>query len=173
MREQCDAHMRAACARTCDAKCHVTERYGTERKSIQDTAANPSVSNAAGPVDNPKFNRFIELDTIGWGAKNIAAELGVTQRTITRWRASAGRLRRPAQTTHTNAERQQALNLIRGGAPFTEAAATIGVTNATIRRWFPDEPAWTKSQSGEYAVMVRRLNKILTPTETPTKENKK
>lgn len=51
MREQCDAGMRRAYADSCDAKCHGTERYGTERKSIQDPGENPSVSYAVGPVD--------------------------------------------------------------------------------------------------------------------------
>lgn len=36
----------------------VTGRYGTERKSHQDTAENPSVPDRSGPVDNGVIDRF-------------------------------------------------------------------------------------------------------------------
>ena len=36
------------------ARCYGTERYGTERKSLQDPDENPSVPDRSGPVDNPE-----------------------------------------------------------------------------------------------------------------------
>ncbi|MBG9885169.1 hypothetical protein ABE10_00920 [Bacillus toyonensis] len=52
MREGCDARMRGACVRGCDAQCYATQRNETERKSRQDPGEIPSIPDAAGPVDN-------------------------------------------------------------------------------------------------------------------------
>lgn len=52
MRDGCDAECDAGCVRACDAECHVTGRYGTERKIRQDLGEIPSVPDRSTPVDN-------------------------------------------------------------------------------------------------------------------------
>lgn len=135
-----------------------TVRNGTERH--QDHGANPSVPNAARAVDNPKMVRFIELDDDGWSGRQIAKELGVNERTVSRWRALTGRVKREAPVTHPQSDHDIAAALIADGAPLHEAAAAVGVTYPTIRRWFPEAQAWTKSQAGQYGQMSRRLSAI-------------
>jgi transposase-like protein len=144
----------------CDAECHVTRRYGTERKSIQDPASNSLVPDAPGPVDNPNFDRFIELDDIGWSASRIAEEIGVSYRTVQRWRSASGRLKATPAPRHPMSDRERALAMIRDGAPFREAGKAVGVTEQTLHRWFPEERAWSKSQAGQYGQMSRRLGLI-------------
>jgi len=51
MRKGCVAHA-ASHNRMMRLSCHGTGRYGTERKSHQDTAQNRRLSDAAGAVDN-------------------------------------------------------------------------------------------------------------------------
>src|SRR5690606_26845319 len=94
MRDGCDAGMRCADADACDAECHVTGRYGTERKSRQDMGEIPSVPDRSTPVDNPesrldqeRIDEFIRLDQAGLSARQIAEVMHVTTRTVTRWRA--------------------------------------------------------------------------------------
>nr|WP_278101140.1 helix-turn-helix domain-containing protein [Microbacterium proteolyticum] len=106
------------------------------------------------------YERFIELDDMGWSARMIAAELHVNERTVTRWRQASGRLKQERQTRHPDTDRQTALDLIEQGASLREAANTVGVTEQTIRRWFPDVPAWSKSQAGQYGQMSRRLSRL-------------
>lgn len=111
-------------------------------------------------MSNAAFDRFLELDDAGWSGRQIAKELGVNERTVCRWRAATGRTKHEAPATHPMSDREQAAAMIADGAPFQEAAAAVGVTYATLRRWFPTAQAWTKSQAGQYGQMSRRLTAI-------------
>lgn len=99
-------------------------------------------------TDMIRLNRFIELDQAGHSATQIATQLGVTTRTITRWRNTTGRSKTGAPTVHPETDRQHAARLIEDGCSFAETAATIGVTPSTIRRWFPNATAWTRQETG-------------------------
>jgi transposase len=107
-----------------------------------------------------QFDRFLELDDAGWSGRQIAKDLGVAERTVCRWRALTGRAKQEAPATHPASDRARAAEMIADGAPIQEAAAAVGVTYATVRRWFPDAQAWTKSQAGQYGQMSRRLSAL-------------
>lgn len=107
-----------------------------------------------------QFYRFLELDDAGWSGRQMAKELKVNERTITRWRAATGRAKREAPVAHPQSDRDRAAEMIADGAPFQEAAAAVGVSFHTIRHWFPDAKAWTKSQAGQYGQMSRRLTAL-------------
>lgn len=139
---------------------HATNATDERNVRVQDFAKNRPVPDAAGAVDNPKFVRFIELDDAGWSGRQMAKELKVNERTITRWRAATGRAKREAPVTHPQSDRDRAAAMIADGAPFQEAAAAVGVSFHTIRHWFPDAKAWTKSQAGQYGQMSRRLTAL-------------
>lgn len=167
MRNDASTHMRIASAHACDAECYATQRNATERKSSQDMGENRCFSYAPDPVDNSKsrinqerLDEFIRLDRAGMTARQIAEQMHVTMRTVTRWRTRAGANRGPVRARTPDELREQARAILADGGSFTEAAETIGVRSETVKRWFPDIPAWTKSQAGAYAVLVRRLNKV-------------
>ena len=111
-------------------------------------------------MSDDRLAEFIRLDRSGLSARQIAERMHVTSRTVVRWRTQAGLSHRPAKIRTPDVLRERARQIIEDGGSFQEAADTIGVRQQTVRGWFPDIPAWTKSQAGAYAVMVRRLNKV-------------
>ena len=106
-------------------------------------------------MDEVTLARFIQLDEAGHSSPYIADKLGVTTRTVQRWRHQTGRSKAGRATPHPPAAREQARRILADGASRAEAARTIGVTARTIHRWFPDVPGWTKKQAGEYAELRR------------------
>lgn len=100
------------------------------------------------------MNTFLVLDDAGHSAEQIAERLGVTPRTVTRWRRATGRLHRPATVKRPESTREQARRLVDDGCSFAEAARTVGVDPVTIRKWFPDAPAWSKREAGLYRQML-------------------
>lgn len=68
MRDVCDAEMRRACAHACDAKCHVTRRDVTERKSVQDPSASSSIPDAVGAVDKAEVSTLGEALDVALGS---------------------------------------------------------------------------------------------------------
>ena len=111
-------------------------------------------------MSGDRVEEFIRLDRAGLSSRQIAEQMHVTMRTVTRWRTRLGVNRAPAQARTPDALRERARQMIQDGCSFQEAAETIGVRGETVRGWFPDIPAWTKSQAGAYAALVRRLNKV-------------
>lgn len=108
------------------------------------------------PSSNPDaMNLFATLDDAGHTTRHIAAELGVTTRTVQRWRETTGRKRRlDPRPTRPASEHEQARRLLEDGCSITEVARTVGVTWVTIRKWFPDAPAWSKREAGLYRQML-------------------
>lgn len=102
------------------------------------------------------LDRFLELDKTGWSAAEIAHELRVSVRTVERWRSTHGRRKHDTATPFPPEARQRAAALIADGCSIAEAARTVGASTATVARWFPDAPRWSKQQSAQWAVFVRR-----------------
>lgn len=149
------------------AECYGTERYGTERESYQDPGEIPSVPDAARPVDNSissgleeRLAEFIDLDRRGLSARQIAEQMSVTTRTVSRWRARLDRSKGTRAVRTPDDLREHARQIVVAGGSFEDAAQTIGVSRFTVRKWFPDLPGWTKAQAGAYGVMARRLNHV-------------
>ncbi|MGI6878797.1 helix-turn-helix domain-containing protein [Microbacterium sp. gxy059] len=91
----------------------------------------------------------------GRSASQIAEELGVSVRSVQRWRARV-KVARPAVVRRPDDARARARELVEDGASFNEAARTLGISPTTIRRWFPDLPAWPNDEVTEFANAVRK-----------------
>ncbi|HWU31029.1 MAG TPA: helix-turn-helix domain-containing protein [Microbacterium sp.] len=143
-------------------RCNVTGRYGTERKSYQDTDENPSVPDARTPVDNrypsldPEWEAaFLGCEQERLTTSEIAARFRVSTRTISRWRTHLNRNRLPAPVRRPDSDHELAKRLLDDGCSLAEVGRTVGVAASTIHAWFPGVQGWTRVQSGEYAAMVR------------------
>jgi transposase len=104
---------------------------------------------------------FLTLERSGMTAREIAERLGVATRTVVRWRNRLHLSHVATAATFTDEQRELARRLIEDGCSFQEVARTVGVSHWTIRRWFPDTPAWTRQQIGEHAALMRRMNRTL------------
>lgn len=151
------------------AECNATQRNETERKSHQDRAENPSVPDLPQPVDNGHSHRsmrfdedvFLWCERAGMSAREIAERFGVAERSVVRWRKQMNLSHTPAAEPHSSEDRALARRLLEDGCSFHETAQTVGASDTTVRRWFPDIPAWTKQHASEHAVFVRRMNRTL------------
>lgn len=103
---------------------------------------------------------FLACERAGMSARQLAERFGVTDRTVQRWRNRLGVTHRPYIEKHPDSDRSMAEYLLDQGCSFLEAARTVGVSDMTIVRWFPDRKPWTKQECGEYAVMVRQLGRM-------------
>ena len=103
---------------------------------------------------------FLACEQAGMSAREIAERFKVSTRTIVRWRTRAHLNHAQPSKPHPPGERELARRLIEDGCSFKEAAATVGVSWRTIRRWFPDAHAWTPTQVGEHAALMTRIGRM-------------
>ena len=90
---------------------------------------------------------------------DIADEMGVTARTVSRHKRALGiahspRPVRPVEEWGPTAER-----LFAEGYSQRAVAEITGTNWWNLQRHFPGK-AWTRSEAGQYAVAVRRLNRL-------------
>jgi transposase-like protein len=151
------------------SKADSTVRYGTDGTvRYQDSGTEPHLPYAVEAVDKSvvsrsrgrkvfakKADRFTELNNRGYSAERIAADLGVSARSVQRWRAQTGSRIKPAPAQLPHEAHRRVRALLDDGASMEEAARTVGISSRTIRRWFPDARPWTRSQVGEYAAVCR------------------
>ena len=110
-------------------------------------------------VDRDELAR---LHRLGFSAPQIAVRLGCGERTVTRWRKSAGvDAPVPDYACHrVSAERLEAARrLLDDGLSIHDVSLTLRMSEATIRKYFPGA-GWTREESGRFSAMVRRLNEI-------------
>lgn len=107
-------------------------------------------------MNDELLTEFLRLERLGTPTGQMVKILGVTDRTITRWRVAHGLTRRERQEKIPDTIRAQARALIEDGCSFHETARTVGVCDSTLKRWFPDLEPWTPRQAGTHAALVRR-----------------
>lgn len=107
-----------------------------------------------------RITEFEELEHAGMTAAQIATRMRVSVRTVSRWRTATGMNHQTPTVRTPDDVRDRARRMIETGCSFTDVADTIGVTAQTVRRWFPDLPAWSKSQAGSYGQLMRRFERI-------------
>lgn len=107
--------------------------------------------------------KIVQLTKQGWTAPQIARELGISQRTIQRWRRAGGVAEdHPRATWRATPEwKEAAAKLVEEGYPMQEVAALTGVSTKTVKRHFPDA-AWTQQQALDHGRLMRRLGCIKT-----------
>lgn len=92
----------------------------------------------------------------GKSAPEIAAILGVSARTVARHRVATGCAKGRPGDPMTPDEISRARQLLADGCSRKEVARTLGRDPKTINRHFPG-CGWSKSESGRYAVFMRRM----------------
>lgn len=97
-----------------------------------------------------------ELTRARYTAREIAAAVGVTRRSVERARARTG-LSKPRSPYLTDAEIRQAEALLADGASYEEVARTLSRCTDNIRRRFPGQ-GWPAGTGGGIA---RQLNAAL------------
>ncbi|TXH58301.1 MAG: hypothetical protein E6Q97_02545 [Desulfurellales bacterium] len=101
--------------------------------------------------------KVVELTARGWTAKQISENLGLTERTVQRYRKSAG-ISEPPLPRVSDAQFDAALRLLEDGAPYSEAAATVGCSAHALRRRFPGQ-GWTKLEVARFSAFMRRMKR--------------
>lgn len=101
--------------------------------------------------------RVVTLTRQGASISEIAVTLGITSRSVCRIRSELGANVGRPQAPLTETELRTAATLLDEGCPYSEVARTIGRAPRSIRRYFPGR-GWSPSESGCFAVAVRRAN---------------
>jgi DNA-binding CsgD family transcriptional regulator len=102
--------------------------------------------------------RVAEWTRAGVLVGEIAVRLGITGRSVQRYRRRAG-VELPAGRRLTPAQLAHAGRLLDDGCSMNETARTIGCTAHTIARHFPGR-GWTRAQTIEHIAAVRRLKEL-------------
>lgn len=111
------------------------------------------------PTDPVLCERIVELTRNGWSGAQIADELGMSTRTVSRVRSRAG----VASFRHrklTEAETQFLRQLLEDGCTYGEAARTIGRRVGVIKKHFPGYDC-TREQQIEAARLARNFNRLV------------
>lgn len=95
-----------------------------------------------------------ELTGMGRSASAIAEVLGITERSVQRYRRRLGISQRPPVPL-TESQLVAAAQLLDDGCSYTEVARTIGCAGNTVARHFPG-CGWTRAQINEHLRMTRR-----------------
>lgn len=101
------------------------------------------------PLDPQHIHTIKRLTLAGVGAREIAARIGCTTRTVSRYRHTLG-ISQPPPPPLTDDEIAAIHRLADDGCSVTEIARTIGRGSNAVRRIRPDA-VWTPTQIGQYA----------------------
>ena len=107
-------------------------------------------------VDAERQEQVKYWTAVGLPASVIAERLGVTIRTVVRYRKKTGcsRPRRPRMTADDIAAASRMLD---DGCSYHEVGLTLGFAGPAIARHFPGR-AWTRQQISEFGNLHRRLS---------------
>lgn len=134
---------------------------GISNRTVSVIRMKAGLTNAL-PLDSDSVEkrreRVVEMTRAGMSAADIAAELKVTERTVTRMRRVTG-IAQPPAVPFTPEELARAEQLLLDGTSIDEAARSIGrPSSGGIRRHF-GQYAWTQQQTTEFANLCRRMRR--------------
>lgn len=112
-------------------------------------------------VTPDRFEDMARLQRAGANSRQIARELGVSIRTVSRWRNRTGTSLVPPAVPRPQSDRDYAARLLDDGCSIRETALTIGVSQATIVRWIPNAPRMTPQEAGHIANLRRMELRVL------------
>lgn len=104
--------------------------------------------------------RFEELNRQNHSTTELAGILGVTPRTIQRWRRDLGtsRPQPPFSMMPATPERlAEAKALLDDGAPIREVERSLHMSRGTVKRHFPGV-GWSQSEGAQFARFCQRMN---------------
>ena len=113
------------------------------------------------PADEQRAQTVIALTREGVEAKAIAAQLGITPRSVWRIRQNRG-VSGPRPKPYSADELARAKQLLDEGAPYPQVCVAIGRSKdsaGTLAKHLPGY-TWNKQQCGELAAMIRKLNRL-------------
>jgi transposase-like protein len=111
--------------------------------------------------ETERWQKFLELDKDpDMSVAKIAAALGVSGKTVSRWRARAKRQRRKAARPHPPEVWEQAERFMADEVPLSEIAKTLGISESHLGRKYPDYPRLSRHETGELAVMMKRAKRL-------------
>lgn len=110
---------------------------------------------------NEAFDTAVRMTKHGHTASEIATRLGVSKRTVQRWRHNAG-IALPARnnTPVTEDRLAEAKKLLEDGASRSEVQRTLHMSEGTLHKYFPG-CGWSVQQSTQFAMAVRRANQMM------------
>lgn len=112
----------------------------------------------ADPVIGEEVRR---LTVGGFSAEQIAAALGVSSRTVVRYRRAQGVAGGPPSTRRMgDADRAQLLALFDQGLSREEVHRTTGWSRAALAHHFPDR-RWERVECARHGALVRNLGRVL------------
>lgn len=119
------------------------------------------MSHAISGTIQDRVDRVVALSRSGYTDQEIAARLGISDRTVLRDRKAAGLHLRATPRPLTPEEHARTVAMLDDGASYKEIARTIGRSANTIKRAFPGY-SWTQAQMFEYRMALRAFNAITT-----------
>jgi IS30 family transposase len=108
---------------------------------------------------NERRDRVTELTRQGLTAKQIAEQLGVTERTISRDRAARG-ITQPTAPRVTESEFARAKEMLDDGASYEEVARTLRRSHTAFRHRFPGY-SLTPTEASQRAALGRQMAQLL------------
>jgi hypothetical protein len=102
---------------------------------------------------------IVNMTQAGISGPAVAAQFGVTVRTVQRARSRAG-VCKPPPARFTDDEIKLAERLFEDGASYGEIARTLGRFPSVIVRRFPNRSTWARSTGGHMSRMFAQLERI-------------
>lgn len=101
------------------------------------------------------------LSDSGVSVPEMASRLGVSKKTVQRWRRETGRTPQPVSPYAgypVSPDRLAAAErLLEDGAPVIEVVRTLGMHERTVRAHFPHRVRWSQSDAGRHSSVLRKL----------------
>lgn len=106
--------------------------------------------------------RVADLTLAGLSAAQIAKEIGISQRSVVRHREvtgvhGGGKFTPPYITPEMFAEAYQ---LLLDGAPYSEASASVGMSETHLRKKFPGM-GWSRPQCADWSRVSKKVDAVL------------
>lgn len=108
-------------------------------------------------LSKQQTNTILAMSLAGDRNTEIAAKLGISVATVSRYRKQLGVPALPTPRPLTEREIETIHALADDGCSVTEIARTIGRSHTAVRRVRPDA-VWTPTQIGRHAIICRRTS---------------
>lgn len=112
-------------------------------------------------LDDATRGEIVRLYWSGLGGEKIQAQLALPYTVVVQALIEAGgKLTRHVRSPISDERLQEAEALLEQGASREEVVKTTGVNQKALKAWFP-EYHWTNQQSGEYAWVKQKYNRMI------------
>jgi DNA-binding CsgD family transcriptional regulator len=106
-------------------------------------------------VVESRCDAVVRMTKQGYSTRQIATVLGMTERSVTRYRKRAGITQGKPGVPPTAEQLELAAQLFEDGCSIAEVARTLGFSTSTIARYFPGR-GWSPAETHAYIATLRR-----------------